>query len=334
MANRLVTDIIERTAYLCNLNTDQAAVLHAAANNLKTAQDAQALVQGLLGARSFRLLLWGPPGSGKTFALRRLAEALVDRGGKSLYYLDADRDSTPSRGFSPQIVQVPPMLTIGSEEQCIAHIRTHVEMLIQQIGRGIDAARGGSHSGYVMDSITSWAEVPWNTKTLLEMSETFRKKDKMQQQRTAGAVASLIKSATISLYHATDGNLLKETPQAPGPFVIATIAHAKSENSGYGTPHEKWVLSLGERTAEALLAKVDYSLGFGLDTAPKQKRSGYSFKYDQTTVPDVKARLDTQEARDLAEKCAKTADVAGLVTGLYEMRVRDAIAHIAEQNPA
>lgn len=342
MANRLVTDIIERTSYLCNLDDDQAAVLHAAANNLKTAQDAQALVRPLLSVRSFRLLLWGPPGSGKTYALRRLGETLVERGSKPLFYLDADRDAAFSKGLDPQEVQVAPLLHAASGNEALEHIRNQVKNLINLIGKGVQSARDGKHAGYALDTITSWADVAWGAKSTMDLDLTVGKGGagdgtQMHANKIMAMVSMIIKNASIAIFTATDGNLLKDTPQVSGPFVTAMVAHAKSIKAdvkgGFG-PHERWILDLGGRTAEAVFGKADFSLGFGLDKAPDKPASSYHFDFDKTKYAHVKARLPNADAVALAEKSAKTADVAGLVTGLYEMRVRDAIAHIAEQNPS
>lgn len=336
----IVKPLLDQVASLCLLSAEDTADLHriAEAAQVKSRADVLGLCVYLLKARRFTVLAWGRQSIGKTHAFRELAESLR----APLWYLDADADPVFSRGFVPRCVQAAPLTDASpSDDDVIRHVLAQADRLQGEIALGVKAGQRGETSGMLLDTVTGWSSAVWSDFALIEKAALAAGKGKaaMGANRASGSTANLIKTATLRIFHAADGDPLSATPQAPGPYVLGAVAHAKAlprtnaDGDAIMGSFDRWSLQLGGATGSAAKQVVDFALGFGIRQSPTDRAVKREFVYLDSDHTECKSRLGDETERAIAAKCAKTADLKGLVWGLFHHRVSLALAHLRERFP-
>lgn len=296
----------------------------------------------LLSARRYRVLIWGIQGIGKTRAIRQLGAALS----RPIMILDTDQDaaSTGAAGVIREELAFPPAPTLDP-----AQLRQHILATLTQVNNAVSAAqarlRSAEISGAVLDTISALHDTLWGDFALTDLDKlgegvVNRGGGGRQGQMASASVVSLIQTTLIRLWRAGDyrsGNALSEAPQAPGPYIVGALAHARSipkindKGDAIMNSHSHYEIKIGQAIRTTVLGTVDFALGYGLKREPgaATRAQDRTFTFDDLVHPHVKGRVaeaeDDPEERKIATAAANKGDLTGLVLGLYKRRIDRAL---------
>lgn len=296
----------------------------------------QGLVAAAVRSRCLRLLLEGPPGSGKTTAVQRLAGSLP----AGLDVLDVDHDVSDPGSDRWRVwgVDTPPTILAPGASGAAALRRASQEAytrawrsLNEQTSSIAHEIAAGRSSGVVIDSITMM--VTFLMDTAAKASEDLGADDDDRERQTAARYRGNVYEAAGAVTRQTLKLCLDGAWTCPpGPVVAAALAHAKPQTNEK-REFTGWTLALGPQASNTVRGEPDFVLACGMD--PSERPGGARLRYyahvDESKAGGAKARwsqttdprgvLTTDEAeRGPALKCLSTLDVAGFVAHVVARR--------------
>ena len=290
----------------------------------------------LVRSRGLRLLVEGPPGSGKTTACQRLAASLS--GGLDVVDVDQDRSDAGSDSWRTWAVSLPgvflPEGASGVGGLRSASQRAYDaawESLVRRTSDVSAELRAGRSSGVVLDTATSL--VTYHADTASAASVDFGadedKDEKMATERYRGAIYKAAAAVSGQVWAlATEG--VWTAP--PGPVVGLALAHAKPVTDPKSREFRGWTISLGPQSANEIRGRADFVVCCGMDPSdkPGAVRLRYYAKVEESATGGAKARwseIETPKGR-VTDKDERDPAVKALADGIdLGTFVRGIVAH-------
>lgn len=295
------------------------------------------LVAEVVRSRCLRLLLEGPPGSGKTTAVQRLAGSLP----AGLDVLDVDHDVSDPGSDRWRVwgIDTPPTILAPGASGGAALRRASQaaydrawRSVAEQTSSAAHEIAAGRSSGVVLDTVTTL--VTFLMDTASRASEDLGADDDDRERQAAARYRGALYEAASAVTRQTFGLCLDGAWTAPpGPMVAACLAHAKP------TTNEKreitgWALALGTQASNVVRGAPDFVLACGMDPSEKpgsvrlryyahvdeSKAGGAKARWSQTTDPRTGVLTTDEAERGPALKCLSTLDVAGFVAHVVARR--------------
>jgi hypothetical protein len=295
------------------------------------------LVSQAVRGRFMKIMIEGPPGSGKTRAVRELAAVLP--GGLDVIDLDGDGSAAGSDRYRPApLLLTPTRLDEGENKGRLeaaaqaAYNALWSQFLEQTTGASGEIRRGAS-SGVVMDSITSLVSFLMDNASAgqADLGADATDSEKQAAGRARAAMYSAAQIAARQIYGIAEEGIWLAPP---GPVVGITIAHAKPETApiAKGVANAGaflgWKLAMGVQTATTLRSFPDFIVCCGMSAAdtPGDKRIRYYAEVEEAKAGGAKARWsqaggkDDPAERDPALAKIKALDLAGFVEHIHAHR--------------
>lgn len=286
---------------------------------------ARGAVEGLVRARVLRLLVAGPPGSGKTTAVQALSRTLS--GG--LDCLDVDHDSTdPGHDqWRQHPIALPPFVIPAGERATSAALRKAAAAaydgafasLTERTSEIAADVWAGRSSGAVIDTASTLVDylVDSVKAQMVDLGADAEKEERMAQDRLKGqfygasnlVVGQVFRTAEEGLYTA-----------APGPVLGIALTHARPVFDDKRV-FKGWTISVGPVGLNVLRGKPDFAIMVGMSPSdkPDAKRLRYHAEVDEADHADAKARWSkTPDGKiDPAERGPAVKALAALDLGAF-----------------
>lgn len=295
------------------------------------------LVSEVVRSRCLRLLLEGPPGSGKTTAVQRLAGSLP----AGLDVLDVDHDVSDPGSDRWRVwgIDTPPTILAPGASGGAALRRASQaaydrawRSVAEQTSSAAHEIAAGRSSGVVLDTVTTL--VTFLMDTASRASEDLGADDDERERQVVARYRGALYEAASAVTRQTFGLCLDGAWTAPpGPMIAACLAHAKP------TTNEKreitgWALALGTQASNVVRGAPDFVLACGMDPSEKpgsvrlryyahvdeSKAGGAKARWSQTTDPRTGVLTTDEAERGPALKCLQVLDVAGFVSHVVARR--------------
>jgi hypothetical protein len=293
----------------------------------------RARVISMVEGREIRLGINGYTGRGKSTALRGLAVKLRAMGGLPTVSLEVDRDGAGAG--QGDFVRIPVSLQAAdvgdSEEVDPDKLRRATKAVRQACIRQVmaGAAKGARfmHTGEACAMVFESMSALWRYYYDLVQQEFPEGHEDAFGRERGAAYRECYKAVAYTLQAAQ----AKDTAWAvAGPIVAAVVCHAKpvyapKPKDGGPARFEGWTMAAGPSMVGPFVGAVDYNLGFGMrPTDPPESiyppKGGFYACYTQAQHPQCKARIDTPDEVQAAERFLSKADLANFVEAIYLLR--------------
>ena len=290
-------------------------------------------VEQIVRARCLRLLVEGPPGSGKTTATQRLAGSLS--GGLDVVDVDRDVSDAGSDSWRTWPVSLP-AVTLPPGKAGKSGLRAAAQAaydaawgsLVVQTSAVAAELREGRSSGVVLDTATSLVTYLMDTASAAseDLGADDDDRERMAADRYRGALYKAASTVSGQVW-----NLASEGVwTAPaGPVVGVALAHAKPVTDQKTREFKGWGISLGPQAANEIRGRADFIVACGMDASerPGIARARFYAHVDEAVSAGAKARWSLAEGGGKVDEAERGPALAALRTLDLASFARHIVAH-------
>lgn len=289
-------------------------------------------IRNLVNSRSFKVMLVGPAGSGKTSAAWGLAQSLP----QGIDCLDVDHDSSALLDPKWRVwsVEKPTPIPDGGKPSDYKTLGKQIYKAVDESYKG--SAReikaqilAGKSSGIAIDTISTLIDTLFTAKEEalgLSTAEATEGREKMELDRLRSQLFSIAPRAIDVVCSLAE---LAAWHAPAGPVVGVSLVHARAQYNAK-REFEQYSLALGPATAMKARARVDVcvAIGMGVLDGPDKKKLRYTASVDESDDSVGKMRWPRDPAtgqidqgfRKSATKKIEALDLAGFVADLWSYK--------------